>query len=272
MLKLEKCTKKFKKTTALNEFSCELGHGVYGLLGPNGSGKTTLMRCICGLVALDSGRIDCGAQSIGYLPQQFGVMKQLTVYEMLEYFAILKEIPKESRDREIRRCVELVNLSDKINEKTGSLSGGMIRRTGIAQAILGNPEIILFDEPTAGLDPEERVRFKNLIKQLKKDRTVIISTHIVSDVEAVCDNIAVINSGRNVCQGSGEELKAKARGKAYLVNEKYENELSADCFIKDRINGEDGNYLYVLSKNPVSFGIAAEPDIEDGYLCALKNI
>ena len=168
MLILKNCTKSFKKTKALNDFSCEFKHGIYGLLGPNGSGKTTMMRCICGLLSPEKGSIECDCENIGYLPQQFGAMKSLTVYETMRYFATLKKIPKSNQDNEIRYCIDLVNLSDKIKNKVGSLSGGMVRRLGIAQAIMGNPEIVLFDEPTAGLDPEERVRFKSLLRKIKK--------------------------------------------------------------------------------------------------------
>ena len=163
VLILKNCTKSFKKTKALNDFSCEFKHGIYGLLGPNGSGKTTMMRCICGLLSPEKGSIECDCENIGYLPQQFGAMKSLTVYETMRYFATLKKIPKSNQDNEIRYCIDLVNLSDKIKNKVGSLSGGMVRRLGIAQAIMGNPEIVLFDEPTAGLDPEERVRFKSCL-------------------------------------------------------------------------------------------------------------
>lgn len=272
MLKLYQCTKAFKKTKALNSFTCELVYGIYGLLGPNGAGKTTLMRCICGLLQIDSGSIEFGNQAIGYLPQQFGAIKQLTVYEMMKYFAVLKKLPKETHDEEIRRCIELVHLTEKINEKTGSLSGGMVRRLGIAQAVMGNPEIIIFDEPTAGLDPEERVRFKNLLKALKDNKTIIISTHIVSDVEAVCDNIIVIKDGEKICQGNGNQIKSLAENKVYLIPEKFEDKIGTECFIKDRVSKDDENYIYVLSPNQLEFGTKINPCIEDGYLCSLKNI
>ena len=254
MLKLYQCTKAFKKTKALNSFTCELVYGIYGLLGPNGAGKTTLMRCICGLLQIDSGSIEFGNQAIGYLPQQFGAIKQLTVYEMMKYFAVLKKLPKET------------------HEKTGSLSGGMVRRLGIAQAVMGNPEIIIFDEPTAGLDPEERVRFKNLLKALKDNKTIIISTHIVSDVEAVCDNIIVIKDGEKICQGNGNQIKSLAENKVYLIPEKFEDKIGTECFIKDRVSKDDENYIYVLSPNQLEFGTKINPCIEDGYLCSLKNI
>ncbi len=274
MLKIENLHKTYKKSIALDGFSCELGRGIYGLLGPNGSGKTTMMRCICGLISYNSGSIECGGDKIGYLPQQFGMMKALTLYEMMEYFATLKRIPKAEQDKEIKSCLELVNLSDKARSRVGSLSGGMVRRSGIAQAILGDPKIILFDEPTAGLDPEERMRFKSLLKKIKDGKTIIISTHIVSDVEAVCGSIIIIDRGKNIFTGSSREMAELARGKAYLIEEGRESSLSGNFYIKDRISRDGKSYLYVLSDSPVHAAARAESGggIEDGYLCALKNI
>ncbi len=274
MLKIEKLHKSYKKNSALDGFSCELGRGIYGLLGPNGSGKTTMMRCICGLISCNSGSIECGGDEIGYLPQQFGMMKALTLYEMMEYFATLKRIPKTEQGEEIERCLELVNLSDKAKSRVGSLSGGMVRRSGIAQAILGDPSIILFDEPTAGLDPEERMRFKSLLKKIRDGKTIIVSTHIVSDVEAVCDSIIIIDRGRNIFTGSNGEVAELARGKAYLIEEGQESRLIGNYYIKDRISRDGKSYLYVLSDSPVHGAARAEAEggIEDGYLCALKNI
>lgn len=272
MLKLKNCSKSFKKTKALNDFSCEFEHGIYGLLGPNGSGKTTMMRCICGLLSQEKGSIECDCENIGYLPQLFGAMKSLTVYETMVYFATLKKIPKEKQDEEIKYCLDLVNLEDKIKNKVGSLSGGMVRRLGIAQAIMGNPEIILFDEPTAGLDPEERVRFKSLLKKIKKDKTIIISTHIVSDVNAVCDDIVIINEGKNVVQGTCSDIAAIGKGKVFLLEEKYEDNLEGNYYIKDRTRKDDKNYIIVLSDKPINKGVSIDANIEDGYLCALKNL
>ena len=271
MLTIDNLEKSFKKNKALDCFSCEFEHGIYGLLGPNGSGKTTMMRCICDLIKY-KGKIDCGGAKIGYLPQQFGMMKSLKLFDMMKYFATLKKIPTPEQDEEIKRCLELVNLYDKAKDKVGSLSGGMVRRSGIAQAILGDPEVILFDEPTAGLDPEERTRFKTMLKSIGKNKTIIVSTHIVSDVEAVCDKIVIIDKGRKKFIGTNEEVAAIASSKAYLVEEKYEGILSGNYYIKDRITRNGENYLYVLSDIPIENSIAAQANIEDGYLCALKNI
>ena len=210
MLELKGVSKKFRKKQVLNNIDFKFEKGIYGILGPNGAGKTTLIRCITQLYNLDAGNILYNDKSIaenknfndniGYLPQKFGLFKELTVFEMLSAMAALKNISKDAVEQEVKRCITLVNLDEKINAKVKTLSGGMIRRMGIAQAILGNPEIIIFDEPTSGLDPEERLRFKNIVSKLKGEHIIIISTHIVEDVEALCDFVVIMNSGQRKLQ------------------------------------------------------------------------
>lgn len=270
MLKITNCTKKFKKLKALDNFSMDFDNGVYGLLGPNGAGKTTLIRCICGLYKTDGGTIDINSKTIGYLPQKFGMFKDLSVYEMMEYFATLKKIDKEEQKSAIEECIEKVNLTEKIKSPVGTLSGGMVRRLGIAQAILGNPDIIIFDEPTAGLDPEERMRFKNIIGNIKKDNTIIISTHIVTDVEAICDNIVVMNKGKVASLGTGIEIASLAENKVYLVNAENEKDLKGDFFVKDRLEKDGERILRVLSseKQP---GKLITSTVEDGFIWTIKN-
>ncbi len=201
MLEALNINKNFGRKKVIDNLSISLEPGIYGLLGPNGAGKTTLMRCLCGIYKDKRNKIlfegrDIYADSsyfntLGYLPQKFGLFKELKVKEGMEYIALMKGIPAGKIEDEIRRCLETVNLEDKFEDNAGSLSGGMTRRAGIAQALLGNPKVIVFDEPTAGLDPEERTRFKNAVFSLAEDKIVIISTHIVDDVAALCKKIII---------------------------------------------------------------------------------
>lgn len=282
MITIENLTKTFGKKKALDNLSVTLEPGVIGLLGPNGSGKTTLLRTLTGLYKTKSGKIlldgadvtntDALPAVTGYLPQKFGMFRELTVYDMMDYFAVLKKIPKAEKRAEIERVVEFVNLTDRIKDRVGSLSGGMVRRLGIAQAVLGSPKVMLFDEPTAGLDPEERMRFKNLVRQLPRDSIVLISTHIVEDVEAVCDHVMVMRQGTVLANKTGEELAAMAEGKTYKVQGIMEGTLPPEAFVRARteVPGE-GAVLTVLSAVPVE-GELIPPTIEDGYLCILKDI
>ena len=206
MLTIHNLTKKFGRKLVLDNISFSFDNGVYGLLGPNGAGKTTLMRCLTKLYNTKDGVIFYNDVSItkdkeylthiGYLPQKFGLFKDLKVYEMMMLLANLKKVDSKQAKKMIYDSIKVVNLSDRINSRISTLSGGMIRRLGIAQALLDDPKIIIFDEPTAGLDPEERLRFKNIISEIKKDKIIIISTHIVEDVEAVCDKVAIMNCKR----------------------------------------------------------------------------
>ncbi len=281
MLNIRNLTKKFKKFTALDEFSFEFQSGVYGLLGPNGAGKTTLLRCISKLYPVQDGTIfyegrdinkdKAYLQNIGYLPQAFGMFKDLSVKDMMLLMASLKDIPKGESEGEVERVVTIVNLEEKLNEKVSSLSGGMVRRLGIAQALLGSPKIIIFDEPTTGLDPEERLRFKNIISKMERDSLVIISTHIVEDVEASCDKIAIINGGKLVTSGDNTEIKNIAEGKVYMVPQEVVPSLPAGAKT-ERFTERDGTkFARVLCNEKLNFETAM-PDIEDGYICAVKNI
>lgn len=278
MLVVENVTKKFRGTKkVLNGVNFEFEKGVYGLLGPNGSGKTTLMRCILGLYPY-SGTIELDgeiiknnkktASKIGYLPQSFGLFRELTVYEVMDYFAVQKNLlGKESKD-EIMKALEVVKLSDKAKTKCKKLSGGMIRRVGIAQTLLGNPKLIMFDEPTAGLDPEERLRFKNIVSSISKNTTVIISTHIVEDVESICEKIVVFNNGNIVKGDSIENVRSVAEGKVFIVSENQA--LDKDVFAIREYIQDDKIVKRVLS-NKVC-GTPVSPTVEDGYLCLLKKI
>lgn len=211
MIEVDHVTKKFRTKTVLDGVTLSCHRGIYGILGPNGAGKTTLMRCMMGLYPVNEGTIDVPSPSeIGYLPQKFGLFREMTVYDMLYYLAALKKIPKESRDQAISDALSLVNMEGYEKTRIAVLSGGMQRRIGIAQAILGNPHVIFFDEPTVGLDPEERKRFKSVVRELGKTSTVLFSTHIVEDLEAVCDNIIIMDRGRVLYSGSREGICGEA--------------------------------------------------------------
>lgn len=198
MIELNQVTKKFRQKKVLEQISLQLENGVYGLLGPNGAGKTTLLRCLLGLYPLNGGEIkmDIPYHKVGYLPQTFGLFRELTVYDMLYYFCGLKKIPKNKRQESIEEALEYVNLLESKKTQISKLSGGMQRRVGIAQAVLGNPPLIIFDEPTVGLDPEERKRFKDMLFQIKENKTILFSTHIVGDIEDVCDQIIIMKNGK----------------------------------------------------------------------------
>lgn len=213
MLTIDHVYKKFGRKEVLSDICLQLDEGCYGLLGPNGAGKTTLLRMVLELYPVRKGSIHFDSPGgVGYLPQKFGAFRELTVRDILLYFASLKKIPKAEQEAEIDRVLALVNLSDRKKDRMSSLSGGMQRRVGIAQAVLGDPSILIFDEPTAGLDPEERARFKKLIGQIMKKKTVIISTHIVEDVESLCDHVIIMNRGK-VLEHLTTEEAARLSGK-----------------------------------------------------------
>jgi ABC-type multidrug transport system ATPase subunit len=227
LLELQNVTKTFGKgVTAVADLSLRLDRGVVGLIGHNGAGKTTLMQMIATLSQPTSGRIlfdgvDIGKRPetirrrLGFLPQDFGVYRNVTALEFMQYFAALKGVRDPGR---IRRLLETVNLHEQANRMASTFSGGMLRRLGIAQALLNDPDILVVDEPTAGLDPEERLRFRNLLADLGFDKLVIISTHIVSDVETIAGQLAIMNSGRLVACATPEAILARARGQVWSAH------------------------------------------------------
>lgn len=269
MLIIDDLTKKIGRKTILDHISVSLEDGTYGLLGPNGSGKTTLMRCITGIYKYN-GTIKAPS-NVGYLPQKFGAFRELTTYEVLEYFAELKKLPKTTRDEMICECLEDVHLSDRKKDKVKTLSGGMVRRLGVAQAILGNPQLVLVDEPTAGLDPEERLRFKDLISRGRKDSTVLISTHIVEDVEALCDHIIVLAKGKVIAQDTPENIRKAAMGHVYILPESLQDKL-IDPYYVLRTEQVDGiPHLRILSNVPQQV-TPVVPTLEDGYMHLIRGL
>lgn len=216
-LTMEHLTKRFKDMTAVNDVSLQITPGVWGLLGANGAGKTTLMRMIAGIMKPTFGEIRYDGIPIselkesyrdvfGYLPQEFGFYPEFTVQDYLEYVAVLKGLTEKDKRRRIDELLEQMTLSHVKHKKISKLSGGMKRRVGIAQALLNEPEILILDEPTSGLDPGERVRFRNLLSEFAHDRIVLISTHIVSDVEYIATQNAVMKDGKLLAKGTTEEL------------------------------------------------------------------
>ena len=277
MLSIESVSKRFRSGNyGVQNVSLNVS-GVVGLLGPNGAGKTTLMQMIATITKPTSGRIlfdgvDIVARPealrprLGYLPQDFGVYDNLTAFEFLSYFAALKGASGKQRVREL---LEAVNLHTVANRAVGGFSGGMKQRLGIAQALIGNPDLVIVDEPTAGLDPEERVRFRNLLAEVGSGKLVILSTHVVSDVEAVANEIAIMRGGSLVAMGTPEELLRRAEGSVWagVMASAELDAMRARLTISSAVRKADGVHLRVVSGDqPFSGAIAAEPTLEDAYL------
>jgi ABC-2 type transport system ATP-binding protein len=218
-------TRRFGRTQAVAGVDLSAGPGVFGLLGPNGAGKTSLLRMMATVIPPSSGRLrllgrDPGGygprreirRRLGYLPQNLGYYPSFTVAEFVEYFALLKEMPSARVPAAVAAAIERTGLGDKARARLRTLSGGMLRRAGIAQAIVNEPELLLLDEPTAGLDPEQRVAFRALLRECGEHATVVVSTHLVEDVGAACSEVALMNQGRIVFHGTPAELIARADG------------------------------------------------------------
>ena len=213
-LVIDRLSKQYKNKIAVDRISLQLKPGVYGLLGANGAGKTTLMRMLCGILKPTGGTVTLNNQDVsteeyrtmlGYLPQDFGYYPEFSGVDFLLYMAALKGLEKSYAKKKIKELLELVSLKDVAKKKIKTYSGGMKQRLGIAQALLNDPKLIILDEPTAGLDPKERVRFRNLIASLGKDNIVLLSTHIVSDIEHIADEVLMMKDGQLICQGEWTE-------------------------------------------------------------------
>lgn len=279
-LKLDRVTKKFGTKIAVDQVEFTLTNGVYGLLGANGAGKTTLMRMMCGLLAPDSGQIYFQGEQIrrmgaeyrrvlGYLPQEFGYYPDFTAKRYLSYLAQLKAMPPRMIPERLEEIWELTGLQDDKNKKLKGFSGGMLRRLGIGQAILNNPQVLILDEPTSGLDPKERIRFRNIISSMGKNRIVLLSTHIVQDVEFIADHILLMKDGRLMETGRPDAVAKTLQGKVWecLVDEAWAERLN-ERFLVSNLKYENGQVqLRIVSEEkPVPDAKECMPNLEDVYL------
>ncbi|HKB78854.1 MAG TPA: ABC transporter ATP-binding protein [Thermoanaerobaculia bacterium] len=282
MLTIESVCKRFRAGNwGVRDVSLSIGGGVLGLLGPNGAGKTTLMQMIATITRPTGGRIlyrdtdiakspDALRRRLGYLPQDFGVYDNLTAIEFLRYFAALKNVHDRGR---IDRMLELVNLHTVARRAIGGFSGGMKQRLGIAQALINNPDLVIVDEPTAGLDPEERVRFRNVLSDLGAGKLVILSTHIVSDIESIATQIAILREGRLVALGTPEALLRSAVGSVWemvLPSDVFER-MRATMRVSSAARRPDGVHVRVVAASPPSADARpAEPNLEDAFLFTMS--
>jgi ABC-type multidrug transport system ATPase subunit len=264
----------------LRNFSLDIKPGILGLLGPNGAGKSTFMRMLATITKPTDGVIlwndidvvrspDTLRAVLGYLPQDFGVYPNLNAVEFLEYMAAIKGLDSATARKRIDELLQLVNLKDAAKRPLGGYSGGMKQRVGIAQALLNDPQLLIVDEPTVGLDPEERVRFRNLLSDLSGERIVILSTHIVSDVEATATRIALVNKGKLLCESAPEDLLRELEGKVWewSVSSDDLTALKQRYIVSGTIRRSDGVQVRAVSATPpASQARSVDPNLEDAYL------
>ena len=279
-LSVDRLTKHYGSKIAVDQVSATLKPGVYGLLGANGAGKTTFMRMLCAVLESTSGEVFLDGKDIlamgadyrnvlGYLPQDFGYYPGYTAMEFLMYISALKGIPKNIAKKRSEELLEEVGLSDVANKKVKTFSGGMKQRIGIAQALLNNPDILILDEPTSGLDPKERVRFRNLLSDYAGDKIVILSTHIVSDIEAIADEIMLMKKGKFVLQGSASELIKKADGKVWeltVPQEEARKWQTKSTVANLRHEGRQVVLRIISDDKPGEIAVPCEATLEDLYL------
>ena len=275
-------------TVALDGVDLSFGTGLFGLLGPNGAGKSTLMRIMVTLLVPTDGRVAVGGHDVvrdrmairsmvGYLPQEFGAWRLHRVEEVLDTLARMSGLTNRSeRQQRIRDVLEQVGLSDVADRKVKKLSGGMVRRLGVAQALVHEPRVIVVDEPTVGLDPQERLRFRQLMANLGQDRTIVLSTHIVADLGAGCNDLALIDRGKIVFRGSPAELVEKAKGKVFEMRGSTEDaeRLAAEYEVVSRSKDAEGSKIRAVSadeKLPPGARLIDNPTLEEGYLAFMAS-
>lgn len=282
---VENITKKFKDKYAVKDISFELTPGVYGLLGENGAGKTTLMRMICSILRPTYGRItldgkdileldDVYSDQLGFLPQNFGYYPEFTALEFLIYMGALKGLSKVKAEEKSIELLKLVSLYDVKDKKIKTFSGGMKQRVGIAQAMLNDPKILVLDEPTAGLDPKERVRFRNIISTLASNRVVILSTHIVSDIEYIANRVLIMKAGEIILDGSIDEITKQIYGNVWNVKVPVNlaDELNIKYCVSNLKTEGDIVELRIVSKNkPLDDAVEIRPTLEDLYIYCFRE-
>lgn len=279
-------TKKYGSKTAVKDLNITLSQGVYGLLGANGAGKTTLMRLICNIQNPTAGKILLNSKNIveldmkyrnllGYLPQYFGYYPDFTGFDFLLYIAVLKGLDERKARKKSEELLEAVSLSKESRQKIKTFSGGMKQRLGIAQAMLNDPRILILDEPTAGLDPKERVRFRNIISAFSKDRIVILSTHIVSDVEFTAEEIIMMKCGQIVHFEKPQEITSEIEGQVWecVVPTSYAEKYAAIYNTSNLRNTNDNKTVLriIAAKPPVGNAVRVRPNLEDLYLYYFKG-
>lgn len=269
---------------ALRDISLEMDVGIFGLLGPNGAGKSSLMRTLATLQDADSGSITLNGidvlgdprlarRRLGYLPQDFGVYPNISAEELLNQLAVFKGFTKGKQRKEmVARQLALVNLYEERSQKLGTFSGGMRQRFGIAQALLGSPQLVIVDEPTAGLDPTERVRFQNILAEMSQDRVLLLSTHIVEDVAELCPDMAILQKGEIVRKGSPRSLIAALQGQIWAKCAKSKAEINPDWSLITARMLQGDRYVRVWSKTQPAAGFEkVEADLNDVYFTALME-
>jgi ABC-type multidrug transport system ATPase subunit len=278
--------RKKKPFKALSCVSLNIGSGMFGLLGPNGAGKTTLMRIICGILEQSYGKVWINGMDtqekreelqglIGYLPQEFGSYENMTANEYLHYQSMLKNIVDvKTREERVTYVLKAVHLEDRRNEKISSYSGGMKQRMGIAQILLHLPRILVVDEPTAGLDPRERIRFRNLLVELSRDRVVIFSTHIIEDVSSSCNKVAVLNKGLLMYLGKPIDMTREAEGHVWQINLPtldFESFINSHLVVHHMSEGENVRIRCISEEKPHQVAVNVTPNLEDAYLWLLRK-
>ena len=281
---IKNLSKNYGRKAALKNVSVTIHSGMYGLLGRNGAGKTSLMRILATLSVPSGGEVSMNGipinetgkirEIVGYLSQNFSFYRNMSVYDAMDYLGLLSNLPDKIRKERIALLLEQVNLKENMRTKIKDLSGGMKQRLGIAQALLHDPQILIVDEPTAGLDPEDRIRFRNMLSEFAEDRIVILSTHISSDVETSCENIGVLDNGKMIWNGAAEELIKQAEGKVYLISaEKKQDKIIREKYtVLNIIASGSGTQYRVLSETlPEEKHILQAPTLEDGYMYLLSQ-